>query len=242
MSENRKAPRPADLLKELENNPELRQKTIAPVQLDSRLLMLRAWQSNRLASTYKDLLESKRYGSACRFILSDIYASKDFSQRDHDINTIYNFLSRVLPPISLQLLKDAIEVNQLTYSLDTALLNVLISQFDVTDSITPEQYARAYQICDNYDERAFQIQSIARTVQVIGEGARWPLVRAAMRIIRMPAIRTGWGELYGFLDRGYRAFKPMRDIKFFVGVIYEREMQILDNLFINKPDPFILND
>ncbi len=52
--------------------------------------------------------------------------------------------------------------------------------------------------------------------------------------------RTGWTDLYDFLARGYKAFKPMKDIKYFVNVIRERELHILDNLFDNKPDPFKL--
>ncbi len=240
MSEARKVPRPSDLLKELENNPELRQKPVLPVQLDPQLSMLRSWQSIRLARTYVDLLESDQYGPASRFFLSDIYASKDFSQRDHDITTIYNFLSHILPPISLKLLKDSIELNQFTYALDKKLLAALVNQLNVTDKITPALYARAYQFCDNYEERAFQIKSLAKILREVGEGARWPLVGTALSIVHKPAVSAGWSELYDFLARGYKAFKPMKNIKYFVQVIRERELHILDNLFDNKPDPFKL--
>jgi hypothetical protein len=241
MSQPRKVPSPASLLKELENNPELRQRPATPVQLDPKLLMLRAWQSNRLTRTYVDLLETDQYGPASRFFLSDIYASKDFSQRDHDIITIYNFLSHILPPISLQLLRDSIELNQLTDTLDKALLAVLVDRLGVTTTITAGQYAQAYQICDNYAERASQIRGIAKTVKEVGEGARWPLVSAALKLVHKPAVRAGWLELYEFLDRGYKAFKPMKNINYFVDVIRNRETQILDNLFSDKPEPFKLS-
>jgi hypothetical protein len=240
MPESRKVPSPADLLKELENNPELRQKPVSPVQLDPKLLMLRAWQSNRLAHTYLDLLESDQYGPASRFFLSHIYASKDFSQRDHDILTIYQFLSKILPPISLKLLKESIELNQMTYALDKALLDVLVDHLNNTDTITPALYARAYQVCDNYDERLYQIQSIATIIKTVGEGTRWPMVNVALKLVHKPAIRAGWIELYEFLDRGYKAFKPIKNIKYFANIIRDREIQILDNLFSNKPDPFKL--
>ncbi len=242
MPEPRKVPSPADLLKELGNNPELRQKPVLPAELNPNLLMLRAWQSNRLAHTYADLLESDRYGPAGRFFLSDIYASKDFSQRDQDIQTIYNFLSRFLPPISLKLVRDAIELNQLTDALDKRLLAVLVDQLGVTTTITPGQYAKAYQICDNYTDRAFQIRSLARTLREVGEGARIPLVSAALKIVHRPAVAAGWKDLYDFLARGYQAFKPMKDVKYFVDAIREREMRILDNLFSDNQDPFNLGD
>jgi hypothetical protein len=242
MSEPRKVPSPADLLKELENNPELRQKPILAVQLDPKLLMLRSWQSDRLAQTYRDLLDSDQYSPACRFFLSDIYAPKDFSQRDQDIHTIYSYLSHILPPISLKLLKDSIDLNRLTYALDRSLLDALVERLGVIDRITSGQYARAYQICDNYDERLFQIQSLAKILWEVAQGAHWPLVGTAIKIVHRPAIHAGWVELYDFLARGYKAFKPMKNVKHFVGVIRQREMRILENLFSNQPDPFAFDD
>ena len=61
------------------------------------LRLLREWQSERLAHTHADLLADRRFGPACRFFLSDVYAARDFSQRDHDIERMYNSMRLVLP-------------------------------------------------------------------------------------------------------------------------------------------------
>jgi hypothetical protein len=122
--------------------------------------------------------------------------------------------------------------------LDDALLHVLVEQLGVTDTITPEVYAQGYRICDNYAERARQIELIGIVLRQVGEGARLPVVGMAMRLARIPAQRAGWGELYDLLARGYAAFKPMRDVKAFVKTVEQREMRILDRIFAGAPDPF----
>ena len=56
---------------------------------DPHLIQLRAWQMERLAQTHAALLASERYGPACRFFLSDLFAPRDFSQRDQGFQHLY---------------------------------------------------------------------------------------------------------------------------------------------------------
>ncbi len=150
--------KPAALLKHLEHSAELRHRAIVPDGLVAQVAMLLQWQSNRLARTYADLLADVRYQAACQFFLSDIYAPVDFSQRDYDLERIYRFLARVLPPQSIRLLTQTVELNDMTRALDHRLLRALIDELGVTDALTSELYLEAYRICDNYAERAQQIE------------------------------------------------------------------------------------
>lgn len=233
-----KPPDPARLLRDLEHSRELRPQTVAGAELDPQLALLRMWQSERLSHTYADLLAHKYHGSACRFFLSDIYAPRDFSQRDHDVGRIYAYLSRVVPAQMLQLLTDTIELNELTDQLDHALLHALVDRLGVTNAITPLLYAEGYRVCDNYTERRVQIDLTTRLLKEVAGGARLAVVGVAMKVVRGPAQRAGWGELYDFLERAYAAFKQMRDAEAFVCTIKEREMRILDRIFAGDSDPF----
>jgi hypothetical protein len=238
MSDQPKRPDAARLLYDLQHRAELQQQPVAGVALDPQLAVLRTWQSQRLAQTYADLLVDPYSGPACRFFLSDIYAPRDFSQRDHDIEQIYAFLVRVLPSHTLRLLSEVIELNRLTNALDNALCQVLVDQLQVTDSITPEQYAAGYRFCDNYDERVRQIDLITQVLKQVSAGSRLTVVGLAMKLARGPALGAGWVELYDFLARGYAAFKQLRDLPSFVGTIDKRERRILDQIFAGNPEPF----
>jgi hypothetical protein len=235
-----KPPRAGQLLHDLQHNSELRHQPVAAAELDPHLALLRNWQSERLARTYADLLSDEHYRPAYLFFLSDIYASRDFSQRDHDVERLHTYLSKILPAQTLQLLTDGIELNSLTNRLDQKLVHVLVDQLAVTSILTPEHYAEGYRICDNFAERKNQIDLLTRVVAQVGEGARHPVIGAAIKLARRPAHRAGWSELYDYLEHGYDAFKQMKDVKTFVQLVEQREMRILNQIFAGHPDPFAI--
>ncbi|OGO38899.1 MAG: hypothetical protein A2W35_15450 [Chloroflexi bacterium RBG_16_57_11] len=218
----------------------LTQPPISHTETDAALLRLRAWQSTRLAQTHADLLESHRYGPACRFFLDEIYAQRDFSQRDQDIEYLYAVMSSFLPEFLIKVVRKAIEMNDLTNELDWALSRTLAEKLGVTNEITPQIYAEAYRVCNNYAERAHQIHLIGEVGRLVDRGTRIPLVGVTLHLARRPARRAGWGELQIFLEKGYTAFKHMGRADEFLNTIQEREMAVLERIFDNHPDPFLI--
>lgn len=226
------------VLKNLQRQDEVKHLPAAEHALDPAMTLLREWQSRRLARTYADLLANPEFGAASRFFLSDIYAARDFSQRDHDLERLHDLLARFLPPASLQLLKDGLEMNRLSNMLDHQLLQVLVDILGMREELTSEMYTEAYRRCDNYTERARQIAQITQIIQEIGAGARLPLVGISLRLARKPAEAAGWFELYDFLERGYTAFRPMKDVETFARTIEQREKDLLDRIYAGENDPF----
>lgn len=197
------------------------------------MLQLREWQSQRLANTYADLMDDAQYQSACRFFLDEVYAARDLSTRDHDAERLQSILSQYLPESMLRLLNDAVQLNRLSSSLDRQLLSALIVDPDQPFTITFESYGAAYRACDNYVERKEQIDLLVNVLSEAALGAQSPVFAVGLRLARLPSLRLGWGELYEFLEHGYKACKPMRDVNGFVGVIRRRELALLDRLFSN---------
>lgn len=206
--------------------------------LDPGMVLLRDWQSRRLARTYADLLLNPEFSAASRFFLSDIYAARDFSQRDQDFERLHELLARFLPPSSLQLLKDGLESNRLSNELDHHLLQVLVDRLGMGEVLSSGMYAEAYRLCDNYAERKCQIAQITKIIQEIGVGARLPLVGISLRLARKPAEAAGWFELYDFLERGYAAFRPMKDVETFARTIEQRETDLLERIYAGESDMF----
>lgn len=238
MSNQHKPPDPARLLHELRHNDALQHQPVTEGGLDPQLALLRTWQAGRLAQTYADLLDQPASRPALRFFLSDLYAPRDFSQRDHDIERIHSFLGQVLPAQTLHVLTEIITLNRLTTALDHDLCQVLVRQLGVTTAITVAQYAAGYRLCTNYDARVHQIDLITTVLTHVGAGSHRPIVGLAMKLAQLPARQAGWGELYDGLRRGYDAFRQLRDVTAFVGTIAERERRILDRLYAGDADPF----
>jgi hypothetical protein len=228
----------ARLVAALARHNELSHQRVEGGGLSPEMAMLRAWQAQRLARTYADFLADPRYELACRFFLDDIYAPKDFSQRNQDILRIHDFMSRFIPARALKTLTHAIELHNMTEELDEKLLDVLLNQVGVTDSISEEQYAEAYRLCDNYDDRVKQIEMIVEIGRDLEKLVRHRVIGWTLRAARGPAYRAGWRELQDFLERGFTAFRRMGKADKFLNAIHDREMKILDNIYAGKPHPF----
>ncbi|MFM8322853.1 MAG: FFLEELY motif protein [Chloroflexota bacterium] len=226
------------ILLDLQKQEDARRQAIAVAGLTGQLERLRRWQSERLQRTYRDLLGNSQYRQACEFFLSDIYAASDFSQRDHDAERMYSMLTRYLPETMLQLLGDTLYLNRLTYRLDDELLQALVERLGVTEEIDAAAYAEGYRLCDNYAERRKQIDLLGAVLDEAARGAHYPMVAMSIKLARGPAYKLGWGELHSFMERGYQASRPMRDIDHFVKTIKQRELRILDKIYAGDPEPF----
>ncbi len=231
----------ARLVAALRKHGELSHQRAEGGGLSPEMAMLRAWQAQRLARTYADFLADPRYAPASRFFLDDIYAPKDFTQRNEDVIRIHEFMSRILPARVLKTLTMAIELNNLTEDLDAKLLKVLLNDLGVTDRITEAQYAEAYRLCDNYEDRVRQIEMIVAIGRDLERLVRHRVIGWTLRMARGPAYRAGWKELQDFLEHGYNSFRRMGKADKFLNAIYDREMQILDNIYQGKPHPFDLS-
>jgi hypothetical protein len=211
---------------------------IAQSGLDPHLALLRVWQGERLAHTYTDLLEQPRYRPACLFFLDDIYAARDFSQRDHDLETMYEFMRRFVPDAVSRPAALTIKLHRMTEALDRQLTDVLVGQLGVSDSITVDQYAEAYRRCDNYRKRVEQIDAIIEICEHIDGIVRNPITGPALGIAKRPLRGAGYGEVVSFLERGYDSFKRMHGSRHFRKTLREREIEILDRMYAHDPEPF----
>ena len=206
--------------------------------LDPHLALLRVWQAERLAHTYADVRDLPRYREAWRFFIDDIYGAHDYSQRDHDVETMYEFMRRFVPDDVSRPAALTIKLHRMTEALDRKLLDVLVNQLGVIDSITVEQYAEGYRRCDNYRERVEQIDLLVEICEHIDGIVRNPLTSPALRLASRPLRGAGYGEVVSFLERGYRSFKRMHGSRHFRKILREREMNILDRIYARDPDPF----
>lgn len=211
---------------------------VEPGELSPEIKLLREWQSARLAKTHRDLLEHPRFQAATEFFLSDIYAPRDFSQRNQDIEKAYDAMRKAVPERVIHTLADTINLHYFTDELDARLADALFGQLGVVDTITPELYAEAYRLCDNYDDRVRQIEAIVAIGRSVDRVVRLPFIGITLKLAHAPAMLTGWGELQGFLERGYAAFKRMKGAEEFLTTIEGREIAILDRIYANAPDPF----
>jgi len=211
-------------------------------ELAPAMRLLKRWQSERLARTHAELLAQPRYRLAGDYFLSEIYGDKNFNQRDHDLERAYPIIIRTMPAGVLHTVAMAVELNALSWELDTELLWVLLEEFGLTESLDEETYASAYRYCNNYDRRLHQIGLIQMLGQDLSKAVRNPFIYGALLLARAPAYLAGFGAFHEFIESGFRAFRHLGDPNEFLTTITGHERQILDRIYAAHPQPFALAD
>ncbi len=202
---------------------------------------LSAWQAQRLQTTHQDLYRSEVFHDGLVFLLEELYAPNEFTQRDDDIDRIFPKMVKLLPDNVLSTVSLLIELNLLTQQLDTALAKTLFNELKVTE-ITPENYAEAYRLCDNYEARIHQIQLTANIGNDLDGFVRSKFLHFTIRISGSAAEMAGLGQLHQFLSKGFDAFHEMGGVDDLLDKIIEREAHILKQIFASSPTALTLPD
>ncbi len=219
----------AALARWLREARELRRQANADPARTARSARLREFQAARLAATHADLLASPRHQQAARFFLSDLYSPKDLSARDAEIERVLPIMTNLLPLTGLRALNLAAEVDALSERFDAAMVETLGERLDAP--LSDADYADAYRQVGDSPGRTHQIDLIRATGNVLDGLAHKPGLRTLLRTMRRPAQLAGLGELQGFLERGFDAFRSMRSADEFLTRVVERERQLAEALF-----------
>ncbi len=209
--------------------------------LESPIAKLSDWQAARLKKTHHDLYTTPRYHQGLEFLLKDLYAPKEFTHRDDDLERVFPTMVKLLPDNLLYTIGLLVELNLLTQQLDEQLAHTLFNELNI-DEITEESYCEAYRLCDNKTQRAHQTQLIANIGNDLDVYVRSRLVRFTLKMTRSPAEMAKLGNLHSFLRRGFEAFHEMKGVDELLEIIVDRETNILNAIFNNNASPLLLQD
>jgi len=236
------SPEPRDdaerVLDYLRKMREYRTDRLADADLDRRRLELTHWQSARLARTHTDLLHHRRSGPAIRFFLTHLYAPKDFTRRDEDLERIAPLLVKVLPPRSIRTVALSLEMNVVTEEVDHRLLSELDRLGVEVTGLQEDAYFEAYRRADDRPRRERQVELLGVVGHTLDRVVHTPGAYTALRLAGPPARLAGLGELQDLLEQGFQAFKGVDGAGSFLDKIVRREMTILGRIYDGHPHPF----
>lgn len=193
---------------------------------------LKEWQAARLAGGYADLLASPRHKPAAEFFLSDLYGPKDFRSRDDELARVVPIMVHVLPARALVTLLEAVKMDALSESLDSAMV-LALRKISRNKTIDWPAYGAAYRACGRKQDRELQIALIGKIGKTLDRLTRMPLIRYSLKLMNGPAHMAGLGELHSFLQRGFDAFSEMKGADEFLAIVTERETALMKELFAN---------
>jgi multidrug efflux pump subunit AcrA (membrane-fusion protein) len=194
--------------------------------LAARVQAVKAYQQQRFARTYADLLANPRYEAATRFFLHELYGPGDYRQRDAQFARVVPALTRLFPPEVVDTVAKLARLHALSERLDTRMGEHLISP-----DITAQEYAIAWRACGTPDARQQQIALTMAVGESLDKLTRRPLLRQSLRLMRGPAHMAGLGALQSFLEAGFDTFRAMRGAADFLSTVRQREEALAQALF-----------
>ena len=175
-------------------------------------------------------------------ILTDLYGDHDFSQRDADIARVIPMMQKLLPTALLKTVADGIELGALTHAFDLRMAEALEALAPRRRGLDADLYARAYREVGRPHLRTRQIALIDDVGQGLWAALRMHGVGTLLKVSRLPARAMGFGELQGFLERGFDAFGRLGDAESFLADIRASETRVMRRLFDGDADPFGAGD
>ncbi len=208
-----------------------RQRRARDPALELRVRAVKAYQHQRFARTYADLLASARYAKAARFFLDELYGPHDFSARDDQFARVVPALVRLFPHEIVSTVRALAELHGISEVLDTAMAEACAGPgFDAPT------YCRAWQAVGRVDDRERQIALMLAVGSALDRYTRNPVLRHSLRLMRGPARAAGMGALQSFLENGFDTFREMRGAEGFLGTVASRERALAAALFGARPD------
>jgi hypothetical protein len=197
---------------------------------------LQAWQQERMAQTFDDLLRQDAYRPAVKFFLRELYGGLDFRERDQDMNKVMPVMRHFLPDKVLSIISEAFELQAVSLGFDIEMA-VYMDRRGI-DDLDMDRYCEVYRACSDKPGRERQILLIRKLGYDLEGLVNKPLVNILVRLLHGPAHAAGFGKLQEFLESGLGSFRALADVRYFNETIYEREWNAMEKLFAGEQNSF----
>lgn len=197
---------------------------------DPRLFQLKAFQSQRLRTTYEDLAQLPQYRAACHFFFNRLYSTEDTADRDQAFRKIHHLARTWLGGDVAQSMEKLIELQEITVAMDGTLLRLLVAE-DQPLTFDNATYERLYGASDNYDLRLRQIELLELTMRMVHRISHRFGIGMVLSGLHAACLVAGDTRMVEFLQDGYRAFHDQRDIEPLAKAMVLRETERLNRIF-----------
>lgn len=207
-------------------------------EIEPKLIQALAhWQSQRLITSHQDLYHDPSFSDGIGFLFEELYAPKDFNERDKDLERIFPKLVKLMPEQVLSTVAALVELNQCTQELDIRLSEAIFQTLGHT-TLDRVSYLQGYRLCDNQLLRQRQLDLVEEVGQKLDRYARSNTILFSLKMTKGPAEMAGLSALHGFIHEGFKAFHRMQNIPYLMKTLIAREQAILNNIFSGHPSPF----
>ena len=190
---------------------------------------LQVYQSAMLQRDYADFSSQPKYAALTQFFFTSLYAPADFGLRNESFRALHEWLQGVLGRDPVRVLAQAIELYELTDSLDDDMVLALRSM-GISGEVTDEMWDEAYRRVGRRRDRERQVFLIMDNARALALSTRVPLVGVQLRAFRPAAALLGWGHVIDFLIEGHEALSKAAPVDGPLAALEMRELGRIERL------------
>ena len=191
------------------------------------------WQLEYLLPLFDDLHSQPGYTEALDFTMSDL-AGIGISGRDDDLERAAPAITRMLPRRALATIAAAAKMNARVLRVNLAICRCLMIDGRLPEQITEHDYYLACREASSLDECVELVHLITDLGRTLSTLVDVPMIGLTLRAMRGPAHATGFGALQEFLETGYRTFRNIPDIQYFLKVIETRTIEVFETIYLSE--------
>ncbi len=201
---------------------------------DARLLenydRFAKWQFEYLLPFFDDLHAREGYAEAIDFVISDL-AGVGIASRDRDLERAAPAITTMLPLKALDTVAAAAEMNARVLAINIAICRCLLQENELPAHITEYEYCVACRKASSLEECVELARLISGLGTTLKSLVRVPVIGLTLRAMRAPAHAAGVGALQEFLETGFRTFRQIPNIDYFLGEIETRTIEVFERLY-----------
>jgi hypothetical protein len=194
-------------------------------------------QCLRFEQVYADVLANPKFAPAAHFFLQELYAARDFSQRDAQFSRIAPAIERLFPSTVVTVATTLCQLHALSESLDHRMAAHLVTLSDTTADVkaASQNYVALWRAVAQSTARRQQLALVQQLGDQLNTITRIPGLRITLRMMRKPAQTAGLTHLQHFLERGFDTFADLRRSKAGVGAFLQT-IETRENAWLDKLD------
>ncbi len=192
------------------------------------VVQIKQFQCKRFALTYAELQDQQRFGPATQFFLTELYAPRDFTDRDAQFGKISGAIERLFDESVAATAWALADVHALTEQLDAELAKTWLQS---GQPLCGESYVGAWRQVGQRPARLRQLQTVLNLGEQLERHTRTRGLRTLLKLMRGPAAAAGLSDLQRFLECGFDAFAAMKGAASFLQTIQTHESQLIADCF-----------
>lgn len=206
--------------------------------LHEMLNQVQTWQRERILTTHQAQFANENYQPMAKFLVGQLYGGESFNNFAKQLEIMAKRGEKVekfIPENALVTGVAGVYEAIFAIKLDLQLAEYLLNNHL---TVTEENMIKSYQAVNAKSEREQQIAQLKQMCYQSDKHLKSFILQKTFALAKPIAYSNDFQALYDFIQDGFSAIKPIKNMADFIEPFCQKELQIIENVHNNTTNPF----